>query len=276
MRIDAHQHYWKIVRGDYFWMGPHVASISRDFLPDDLKPHLARHRIDATVVVQAAPTVAETEYLLGLAAGDATIAGVVGWVDLESPSVERTLRDLAARPKLVGIRPMLQDLPDDAWITRPRVLEGLKLVAELGLTLDFLVFARHLPYVVRALEAVPTLRSVIDHCAKPDLRGGDLGAWRSALREFSARPNVACKLSGLVTETDGARFRAEDLAPAVEHALEVFGEQRLVFGSDWPVCTLVTGYDGVVAALEKVLGARLTTSFEANLFGENARRLYRI
>jgi L-fuconolactonase len=117
---------------------------------------------------------------------------------------------------------------------------------------------------------------VLDHCAKPDLRGGDLAAWRSALREVARHPSLACKLSGLVTETDGARFRAQDLAPAVEHALASFGEARLVFGSDWPVCTLVTSYDGVVAALEEVLGARLSKSFEAQLFGENARRLYRI
>lgn len=276
MRIDAHQHYWKIVRGDYFWMGPHVASICRDFLPADLEPALARHRIERTVVVQAAPTHAETEFLLGLAETHDSIAGVVGWVDLESPSCEATLRALARRPKFVGIRPMLQDLADDAWIARPRVLEALQLVAELGLAFDFLVFARHLPHVCRALTAVPSLRAVIDHCAKPDLRGGDLQGWRAALSQVADCPNVCCKLSGLVTETDGVRFRPEALAPAVEHALQAFGEERLVFGSDWPVCTLVTSYDGVVRSLEAVLGARLSEAFSERLFGANAASLYRI
>jgi L-fuconolactonase len=276
MRIDAHQHYWKIVRGDYFWMGPHVASICRDYLPDDLGPLLVPHGFDGSVVVQAASTVAETEFLLGLGERNPSILGVVGWLDLERETFEASLAALSRNPKLVGLRPMLQDLEDDAWILRPRVLEALRRIADRGLALDFLVLTRHLPHVCRVLELVPHLRSVIDHAAKPDLRGKELGEWRKGLAEVASCPNLFCKLSGLVTEADPVKWRVSDLAPAIEHALAVFGEDRVVFGSDWPVCTLAASYERVVAALREVLGGRLTPSFDAKLFGDNAQRLYRL
>jgi len=274
MRIDAHQHYWKIVRGDYFWMGPHVASICRDYLPDDLAPLLAQHGFDGTVVVQAASTVAETEFLLGLAERNPSILGVVGWLELDGDTFEAALATLSGRPKLVGVRPMLQDLEDDAWIVRPRVLRALRVLAERELALDFLVQTRHLPHVCRVLEAIPNLRSVIDHCAKPDLRGKDLAEWRARLADVASHPGVFCKISGLVTEADPVKWRASDLAPAIEHALSAFGEERVVFGSDWPVCTLAGSYERVVAALLEVLGGRLTATLEAKLFGGNAERLY--
>ena len=276
MRIDAHQHFWKIVRGDYFWMGPHVGSIWRDFLPDDLAPILEQQGIDATVVVQAAPTVDETEFLLGLAERDARIAGVVGWLDLEHDGLEQMLARLGSRPKFVGVRPMLQDIAEDDWIVRPRVLDSLRMLAERGLALDFLVLPRHLPYVSRVLEAVPQLRSVVDHCAKPPLRGENLGPWREQLAEVAAHPAVFCKISGLVTEADPVKWRPSDLAPAIEHVLSVFGENRVVFGSDWPVCTLSASYERVVSAFLEVLGGRLTPALDAKLFGDNARRLYRL
>lgn len=276
MRIDAHQHYWKIVRGDYFWMGPHVAPICRDYLPDDLAPILKQQGFDATVVVQAASTVAETEYLLDLADRNPNIAGVVGWVDLDSDTFEATLSALCRRPKLVGVRPMLQDLEDDAFIARPRVIQGLRTLAERGLALDLLVLSRHLPHVCRMLDAVPNLRSVLDHCAKPDLRGKDLSEWRQRLGEVAAHPGVFCKLSGLVTEADPVKWRPRDLAPAIDHALDVFGEDRVVFGSDWPVCTLAGSYERVLAALREVLGERLTPALDTKLFGANAARLYRL
>jgi L-fuconolactonase len=276
MRIDAHQHFWKIVRGDYFWMGPHVGAIWRDFLPDDLAPILQQQGIDATIVVQAAPTVAESEFLLGLAERHASIVGVVGWLDLEHDGFEQTLTRLRSRPKFVGVRPMLQDIAEDDWIVRPRVLDSLQVLAERGVTLDFLVLPRHLPYVRRALEAVPQLRAVVDHCAKPPLRSGKLDAWREQLAQVAEHPGAFCKISGLVSEADPLNWRPSDLAPAIEHALSVFGEDRVVFGSDWPVCTLAASYERVVSALLEVLGGRLTPALDAKLFGENARRLYRL
>lgn len=273
MRIDAHQHYWRVSRGDYAWMGPHVAPLCRDFLPFELEPLLREHGFAGSVVVQAAPTLEETRFLLELATRHASILGVVGWLDLDGPSLDRDLRSLS-NPKFLGVRPMLQDLPDPAWIVRPRVLEALQRLEHDGVAFDFLVYARHLPFVCQALDRAPRLRSVIDHAAKPDLRSGDLREWRQCVAEVALRPNVYCKLSGLVTEADLERWSASDLAPAVEHALGCFGEDRLVFGSDWPVCTLAASYARVVSALEEVLGARLDGDFARKLFGDNARRLY--
>ena len=274
MRVDAHQHYWKIERGDYEWMAaPTVAALRRDFLPEDLAPELARHRIDETVVVQAAATTAETDFLLGLADRHASIAGVVGWLDLESATFARDLERFASRPKLLGVRPMLQDLPDDRYLVRPRVMASLRELVQANKTLDLLIHPRHLPVVVEALPLLPNLRAVVDHCAKPDLRTSDLDGWRAGLALVAAHPNVSCKLSGLVTEA-APGCGARDLAPAVEHALSVFGPERVLFGSDWPVCTLAASYDRVVALLEEILGERLTPDFEEKLFGENAARFY--
>jgi L-fuconolactonase len=276
MRVDAHQHYWKVERGDYEWMAaPEVAAIRRDFLPRDLAPELEKHRFDRSVVVQAAATIAETDFLLGLAAEHASIAGVVGWLDLEANDFARTLARYAQNPKFLGIRPMLQDLPDDRFLVRPRVLENLRELARSGRRLDLLVLPRHLPVALTALAALPELRAVVDHCAKPDLRGGSLDAWRAGIARVAEHPNVVCKLSGLVTEAPQGAL-ARDLAPAVEHVLAAFGPDRLLFGSDWPVCTLAASYDRVVGVLVEVLGARLTEDFERKLFGENAARFYGI
>jgi L-fuconolactonase len=276
MRIDAHQHYWKIERGDYDWMSaPAVDAIRRDFLPRDLAPALARHRIDRTVVVQAAATVAETDFLLGLASEHPSIAGVVGWLDVEAHDFPTTLGRYARRPGFLGIRPMLQDLPDDRFLVRPRVLENLAELARSGKRLDLLVLPKHLPVAVEALERLPELHAVVDHCAKPDLRTGALDAWRVGIARIAKYPNVACKLSGLVTEAepnaDAARF-----APVIEHVLSAFGPDRLLFGSDWPVCTLAASYERVVGVLSEVLAARLDPDFEGKLFGANAARFYGI
>ena len=276
MRIDAHQHYWKLERGDYDWMSaPAVAPIRRDFLPRDLAPELEKHRIDRTVVVQAAATAAETDFLLGLASEHSSIAGIVGWLDVEAGDFPEALARYARRPKFFGIRPMLQDIPDDRFLVRPRVIENLRELARVGRTLDLLVLPRHLPVVLTALGELAGIRAVVDHCAKPDLRAGSLDAWRAGIARIAEHPNVFCKLSGLVTEAP-AGASASDLAPAVEHVLAAFGQDRVLFGSDWPVCTLAASYDRVVDALVEVLGAGLTPDFERKLFGENAARFYGI
>ncbi len=248
----------------------------RDYLPSDLEPLLAEQGIERTIVVQAAATVEETYFLFDLAARHPSIAGVVGWVDLDSEVAPETLRELQSSGKLLGIRPMLQDLDDEAWILRPRVLQSLHELAQSGLAFDFLVQPRHLRHVAEVLERVPELSAVLDHCAKPDLRGGSLEVWREGLSTLAQQPGLYCKLSGLVTEADPQSWRPSDLAPAIEHALSCFGEERLVFGSDWPVCTLAASYTRVVEALRQVLGGRLSPTFEAKLFGENAQRLYRL
>jgi L-fuconolactonase len=276
MRIDAHQHYWKLERGDYDWMSaPAVAPIRRDFLPRDLLPELEKHRIDRSVVVQAAATVAETDFLLRLSSEHPNVAGVVGWLDVEAPDFSEALARYARRPKFLGIRPMLQDIADERFLVRPRVIENLRELVRAGRTLDLLVLPRHLPVVLDALGELAGIRAVVDHCAKPDLRSGSLDAWRAGMARIAEHPNVVCKLSGLVTEAP-AGAHARDLAPAIEHVLAVFGPDRLLFGSDWPVCTLAASYDRVIGVLTEVLGARLTPDFERKLFGDNAARFYGI
>ncbi len=274
MRIDAHQHYWKVSRGDYGWMSPDMTVLYRDYQPSDLEPHLKANGIDRTVVVQAAPTVAETEYLLDLADQHDTIAGVVGWLDLESDRFERDLERLMKRPKFVGIRPMIQDLPDDAWMLRPDVTKNLAAMAERGVAFDFLIHPRHLESAAKLIRLTPGLKCVVDHIAKPDIKNGTLDPWREGIARLAEHPNVYCKLSGMVTEADHAAWTVDDLRPFALHALECFGYERVMFGSDWPVCLLAATYDQVVDACREILSDGLTPERERAVFGENAARFY--
>lgn len=275
-RIDAHQHFWQLSRGDYGWLKPDFGVLYRDYLPGDLAPLLKRHGTHETVLVQAAPTVAETEYMLQLADEHAFIAGVVGWLDMEADDFRLRLRTLKRHAKLKGIRPMLQDLPDDDWIARPKVRAALDALVEEDLTLDILTFPRHLPHVIGVLRDVPGLRAVVDHISKPPIASGELDPWRDAMSEIAAFPHVMCKVSGLVTEADHANWQPEDIAPFVHHVVDVFGFDRLLFGSDWPVCLLAASYDQVVDVVRTVLKGRLTPEAEAALFGETAARFYRL
>ncbi|BDA86996.1 hydrolase [Aureimonas sp. SA4125] len=273
MTVDSHQHFWKIDRGDYGWMGPHVAPLLRDFLPDELRPLMARAGIDRTVVVQAAETEAETEFLLALAAETDFIAGVVGWLDMDDAAFPERLGHFRQNPWFVGLRPMLQDLDDDAWILRPRVLQSLAAVAEAGLAFDILTFPRHLPHVVEALEATPGLRAVVDHISKPAIAAGTLDPWREHIAAVAAFPNVSCKVSGMVTEAR-ADWALADLEPFVDHVAAVFGADRLMFGSDWPVSTLAATYGDVSNAARALLGRHFGPDGMAAIFGANAVRFY--
>jgi len=274
LRIDAHQHYWKLSRGDYDWMrASDLQPLRRDFLPEHLLPELISHRIDKTVLVQAAPTVQESDFLLGLAEHESSVFGVVGWIDCEAPDFAQQLGQRNRRPEWLGIRPMLQDISDDRYLLRPKVLESLNVLGSSGGRLDLLVTSRHLTVVDQVLRLLPGLPAVVDHCAKPNLRKKRVSDWRLGLERVAAHSNVYCKLSGLVTEAS-LEFSAEDLAPEVEYVWSLFGPDRLMFGSDWPVCTLVTNYDRVVALVYEILGSRLSGAAEANLFGHNALRFY--
>lgn len=276
MRIDSHQHYWKESRGDYHWMTPAVPVLNRDYLPADLRPSLARHRIDKTILVQAAQTVAETDFLLELAAGDDSIAGVVGWLDMEAADFCEQFQRYRQHPKFIGLRPMLQDLADDRWILRPQVLAALRIVADADFPFEFLTFPRHLPYVQAALETVPHLRAVIDHISKPEIRAGKLEPWKSSMAQLAQHPNLYCKISGMVTEADHEHWSIADLRPYVEHVVECFGFDKIMFGSDWPVCLLAGSYDQVIGAVEQILSSRLNEEGKRKLFGENAARFYKL
>ena len=276
MRIDSHQHFWIASRGDYYWMTPEVPDLCRDYLPVDLKPLLAKHGIDKTVLVQAAPTVAETDFLLGLASQHEFIGGVVGWLHMESDSFAAEFDCYRQKPKLVGIRPMLQDLAQDDYILQPPMMESLKLIEALDFPFDILTYARQLPYVVKALEKVPNLRAVVDHISKPDIKAHKIEPWKSYIREVAGYRNTYCKLSGMITEAGHRNWTLDDLRPYVEHVVECFGTDRVMFGSDWPVCLIAGTYDQVIGALNGLLEPILGERAREGVFGENACRFYRL
>jgi L-fuconolactonase len=276
MRIDSHQHFWKASRGDYHWMSPAVPALCRDFLPSDLQPLLKKNKIDKTILVQAAQTKAETDFLLELAAQNDFIAGVIGWLDMDSPDFPRELEIYSKKPKFLGIRPMLQDLPDDEWILRPHVIQALRWIVDRDMPFEFLTYTRHLPHVLTVLEKVPGLRAVIDHVSKPEIKNRKLDPWRSLMSRVADHPNVYCKLSGMITEADHKTWTPDDLRPYVEHVLDSFGVERVMFGSDWPVCVLAGSYDQVAAALQAVLKPHLNKQDEIAVFGGNAARFYKL
>ena len=272
-RVDAHHHVWRLDRGDYGWLTPRLAAIYRDFSLGDLRPLLARIPIGATVLVQAAPTVAETEFLLEVAhASDGLVRGVVGWVELAAPEASATLERLAQDPLLKSIRPMLQDISDPEWILRRDVDVQLGVVEELGLRFDALVKPRELPALARMAERHPHLPVVVDHGGKPPIVDRDWEPWASDIAALADYPQVVCKLSGLVTEA-GAGWSPHALGAYVDHLLECFGPARLLWGSDWPVVNLAGGYQRWARASDQLL-ARLTQADRDAIFGDNARRFY--
>lgn len=274
-RIDAHQHYWNSGRGDYGWMPKDDPVLARTYGPGDLAPQLAAAGIDGTVLVQAAPTLAETEYMLGLADATPHVLGVVGWVDFEDPGQRRSLERLAGHGKFKGVRPMIQDIPDDDWMLRPDVEWGFRAVAELGLTFDALGFPRHLDNFLTLLSRHPGMRTVIDHCMKPQIRDRSdesFRRWAEGMARIAAGTGAFCKLSGLVTEA-GPGWTVEDLRPYAEHVLEVFGPERVMWGSDWPVCRLRCEYDRWHAAAEE-LTRGLSPEARAQVFGGTAAAFY--
>lgn len=274
MIIDAHHHFWKISRGDYHWMTPAMPLLARDYLVDDLQPHLRKSGVARTVLVQAAATEAESDFLLDLASHTDFVAGVTGWLDLADSRFPQRLAHYRRHPKFVAVRPMLQDVNDDAWILRPEVLRNLRYVAELKFPFEFLTFPRHLPHVLRALEEAPGLHAVIDHLSKPPIASGALEPWATLMKRVADFPEVYCKLSGMVTEADHARWSPDSLAPYVDHVVDVFGADRLLFGSDWPVCRLAAEYGEVVNALRTVLSPRLGPRELEKVFRCNAERFY--
>lgn len=271
-RIDAHQHFWQLARGDYGWLTPELAPIVRDFTPDDLAPLIARHGIAGTILVQAAPTEAETRFLLDTAARTPFVAGVVGWTDFDAPDVAEAIAALAADPLLVGLRPMVHDIADDGWLARPALAPAFEAMIAQGLVFDALLKPRHIPAALAVLERHPQLPVVIDHAAKPDLTKPDLAGWREGINALAAHPQAFCKLSGLVTEA-APDWTLEMLRPAIDHLLASFGPGRLIFGSDWPVLTLRADYASWFDTATALLCGCGDAEREA-IFGGNAARLY--
>jgi L-fucono-1,5-lactonase len=272
MRIDAHHHLWTLARGDYGWLTPELAPIHRDFCLSDLAPHLAAADIQGTVLVQAAPTEAETMFLLDIAAKAQVVRGVVGWTDFDAADGEARIDALAAHKLLVGLRPMVQDIPDDDWLLRPALAPLLAAMARNRLVFDALVLPRHLPQLLRLVDGHPDVQFVLDHCAKPRLATGEMADWHRDVVLLAERPNIVCKLSGLATEA-AVGWQITDLRKAVDHVVACFGPHRLLWGSDWPVVNLAGGYEKWFAAAEALL-AGLSADEKAAIFGDNAARIY--
>ena len=272
MRIDAHHHLWTLARGDYGWLTPALAPIYRDFALADLAPHLAASKIKGTILVQAAPTEAETMFLLDVAEQAEGVRGVVGWIDFDAADAVVRIETIASRKLLVGLRPMVQDIADDDWLSRPALAPLLSAMAKAGLVFDALVLPRHLPKLLRLIDRHPDLTFVLDHCAKPRLATGEIESWRRDIALLAERENIVCKLSGLVTEA-ARDWQIADLRPAADHVCACFTPRRMMWGSDWPVVNLAGGYAQWLAAAETLL-ADLSPDETAAVFGGTAARVY--
>lgn len=278
MIVDAHHHVWDPTTADYPWLTDELAVIRRRFTPDDLAPELAAAGVDATVLVQTRSSQAETAEFLALAARTPFIRGVVGWVDLTDPSVPEAIATLRAGlggDRLVGIRHQVHDEPDAAWLLREDVLRGVRAVGAADLAYDLLLRPRQLPAALELARRLPEVRFIIDHLAKPPIASGELEPWRGRMAGFATLDHVACKVSGLVTEAAWSSWTPADLQPYVDHAIGVFGSERLLFGSDWPVCLLAASYGDVLEAARTTLGA-LSETERAAVLGWNATRIYRL
>jgi L-fuconolactonase len=271
--VDSHQHFWRYDPDEYDWIGDDLAVIRRDFLPADLAREIAAAGVDGVVSVQARQTLAETRWLLDLAEANAFVAGVVGWVPLVSPSVGDTLAELAANPRLRGVRHVLQGEADPAFATRPDFDRGIAALRGLGLAYDILVYERQLPAAIALVDRHPDQVFVVDHLAKPRIRDGVVSPWRERMRELARRPNVFCKLSGMVTEADLGAWTRETLEPYAEIVLEAFGPARVMFGSDWPVCLAGCPYSRWLATVRD-LCAGLSAGERESVLGGTARKAY--
>jgi L-fuconolactonase len=270
--VDAHQHFWALARHDYTWLTPVRRAIYRDFEPADLEPHLIRNGVDMTVLVQAAPSERETQYLLDLAARTPWVAGVVGWIDLASAQAPSVIERLAQNSRLKGLRPMLQDLDDDRWLLRADIAPAIEAMIAHKLRFDALIKPRHLTVILQFAERYPALPVVIDHGAKPNIARSEWTPWSMHIRRLAASRPIFCKLSGLVTEA-GPQWSVSQVAPYVEYLVQEFGASRLMWGSDWPLVEEAGGYDEWYRSARAALGGQ-TPSALAEIFGGVAMDFY--
>ncbi|MFO0913877.1 MAG: amidohydrolase family protein [Pirellulales bacterium] len=273
-KIDAHQHFWQLGRFDYGWLdAPALAPIRRDFLPADLWQELQACGIRQSVFVQTQHNLEEARWVLQLAEQHPFLAGVVGWVDLASPSCEAQLEQLIPFRRFVGVRHITQDEPDDDFIVRPAVIRGLQVLERHQVPFDLLFFEKHLRHVPALVRQLPNLPMVIDHLAKPEIRSGRRPAWEADFRAAAKFPQIYCKLSGMITEARWHDWQVDQLRPFVELALEVFGPERLMYGSDWPVCCLAGSYSDVHQAVAELISG-LSPSEQERIWSGTAREFY--
>ncbi|SDL33545.1 L-fuconolactonase [Catalinimonas alkaloidigena] len=274
-KIDAHQHFWRYSPATHAWISDAMQVLRRDYLPPDLKPALETNGFAGCVAVQASQTEAETDFLLQLADQYDFIRGVVGWVDLRDPQLGERLAHWTQHSKLKGVRHVVQDEPDDRFLLRPDFLRGVAMLADFHLTYDILIFERQLPAAVAFVEKFPELPLVVDHIAKPRIADGMLEPWAQHMRQLAQFPHVHCKVSGMVTEADWQGWTPDHFKPYLDVVFEAFGPERLMFGSDWPVCRLAGEYDQVVQLLDDYLSG-YSKEEQARVWGQNATQFYKL
>lgn len=273
MKIDAHQHFWNYNAATHDWIGDDMASIRHDFLPADLAPVLRANGIDGCVAVQADQTEAETEFLLRLADTYDFIKGVVGWVDLQDPEMGDKLKQWRTNPKFKGLRHVLQGEPQRDLMLKPEFLKGISQLAALDMTYDILIFPDQLQFIPEFVSKFPDLNFVIDHIAKPDIKYGKIDEWKRELEMVALYDNVSCKISGMVTEADLKLWKPADFTPYLDVVVNAFGMNRLMYGSDWPVCLAAGSYAGVLDIVKSYFSA-FTIHEQELFFGQNASRFY--
>lgn len=272
MRLDSHQHFWNYSAEQYPWIQDSWP-IKRTFLPADLAPLLAQTGIDGCIAVQARQTLEESRWLLELADQSSIIKGVVGWVDLRSERVEEQLAQFASHPKFVGVRHVVQDEPDDDFMVRPDFLRGISKLKQFKLRYDILIYPKQLPAAIKLVQQFSEQPFVLDHIAKPHLKDGTLSPWREQIQELAKAPNLLCKVSGMVTEAKWQGWRYDHFVPYLDVVGEAFGADRLMYGSDWPVCLLAGSYPQVLSLTQRYFASQ-SEAAKAKIFGGNAARFY--
>jgi L-fuconolactonase len=274
-KIDSHQHFWKYDPKVHSWMNTDMTNIQRDFLPQDLKPLLDKAGIDGCVAVQASQTEAENDFLLNLADQNDFIKGIVGWVDLQSKEISERLEHYSQFPKIKGIRHILQDEPDLDFMLRPSFLNGISKLQEFGFSYDILIYPKHLSNAFTLANSFPNQLFVIDHLAKPNILMNEIGGWKRDLSKMASLNNVYCKISGLVTEASWNSWQNDDFKPYIDTVLEVFGTDRIIYGSDWPVCTLAATYNEAFEIVQDYF-SEFSSVEQGKFFGGNASRFYKL
>ena len=273
MKIDTHQHFWKYSKEQYPWIAEGMEILAQDRLPADLAPLLEANGIDGTIAVQARQVVEETESLLAMAEEYDFIRGVVGWVDLRSPDVEAQLELFGDRTKLVGVRHVVQDEPDEKFVLREDFMRGIGKLKAYDLVYDILIFPHQLPAAIELVKRFPDQVFILDHIAKPYIKDKKMSPWDSDIKKLASFENVSCKLSGMVTEADRYNWTVEDIRPYMEVVLEAFGAERLTIGSDWPVCTLAGQYGSVISIAADFI-AKLSDNEQKAIWERNPERIY--
>jgi len=275
MKIDSHQHFWLYDPEDYIWITEELAVLKKNFTPSELKPLLDEAGMDGCISVQARQNRIENEFLLKFSEKLGFVKGVVGWVDLQADDVEKDLEELSERAKFVGLRHVIQDEPDDRFILGQKFMAGIGLLEKFNLTYDILVLEKHLPYTVEFAQKFPNQKFVLDHMGKPGVKDGRIDEWKAGVEKLAKLENVYCKLSGLVTEADWAKWKEKDFIPYMDTVMEAFGATRVMVGSDWPVCTLASKYSSVIDIAKRYV-EKLSSSEQEAVMGGNAARFYGI